>query len=869
MKTIITDTSASANSIVRNISGIKADMLTHLDSLGFQIPTWMVIPSTVFSEHIPDAILELPSPEVISFIRNIKLDPSLIDSIYTWIHENGMNNDLFAVRSSICIDSSDTHTFAGQLKTNLCVPQNELPDAILDVWTSPFSSKASAYCAQWGIQPGSIRMAVIIQKMVETESSGIAMSFDPSNGSRSNISISSVYGINVTNSTSRTDSDQFTINFSGSKPTRVSKIFEKRTRIAPNLLTGSGTVIAPVPYSIRTKSSLSANQVMALATLTRALSLKTGKPQIIDWALSKGKFYIFQTRAVSSLENIPDTTEKQQAWQSPSSDLYNSKHVSPLLYSIIKKYNANAYRSFYNRTRFNAEKPINDFEFLGYNKGHIYIDEQMYEKITGALPFGSLVASFHKKTSFFESVHSHLSLLLNCVKNKGINEKLINQLCTTDTFKAPSFLECKFKELLDTYLEIEEQLSLLWESIIENEHYINAINSLLFTKTKNQTFAIQDFFNPVENLSNNSYALDELQNISLIVDEIQSRPAMRDLFGRCTNSEIRKQLFLDSSIPPQAFDVSFAIIRKLILRHVDRFNYHIDTLTDFISSNKKLDSFISVLRIYSSQCKSFFENIREPKIPSPSKTDEEKKYPFSFTLTHKTFLHKFLSAVYASRKTLNKVKNVQLSRMKQILCVIAKKLYAEGILDALEDIQFLTRDEIEDYISGRSVTTSLKSLASLRKQELSNEKQSLPHCSFTTHGIVYHSQCQNISQLYNNQNVSLFQGIGNGMDVVQGKVVIADDPGFSDSLEKAILVIGDSNPGWIQYLPLVKGVIIENGSLLSELSLTCSRLKIPLVVSETSYFKEINNGEIVELDSNSGKIFIINRMNTAGQMHSN
>jgi pyruvate,water dikinase len=820
----------------------------------------MVIPSTVFSEHIPNAILELSSPDVISFIRNIKLDVSLIDSIYSWIHANGMNNDLFAVRSSICIDNSDDHTFAGQLKTNLCVPQNELPDAILDVWTSPFSSKAIAYCAQWGIEPSSIRMAVVIQQMVETESSGVAMSFDPSNGSRSNISISSVYGINVTNSTSRTDCDQFTINFSGSKPTRISKVYEKRIRIVPDLLTGSGTAIAPVPYSIRSKSSLSAQQVMALATLTRALSLKTGKPQIVDWALSKGKFYIFQTRAVSSLENIPDTTEKQQVWQSPTFDLYKSKHVSPLLYSIIKKYNANAYRSFYNRTRFKAGKPINNFEFLGYINGQIFIDQQAYEKLTVALPFGSLIASVQKRSSIFESIRSHISLICNYVKNKSVNQKSLQQLQMTEITTAPSFLECKFKELLDTYLEIEKQMGFLWESIIENEHYINAINSLLFTKTNDRAFSILDFFNPVDNLSNDSSALNELRNIFLIVDEIQSRPAMKDLFSQCTNSEIRKQLFLDSSIPPQSFDVSFAIIRKLIIRHIEKFNYNINDLTDFVSSNKKVDNFISILRIYSSQSKSLTDDIRASKNPSTSKTGNGKKLPFSFTSVHKNSLLNFLSGAYVSRKNLTQVKNAQLNKMKQILCIIAKKFYAEGILNAPEDIQFLTRDEIEDYISGRSVTTSLKSLTPLRKQESANEKQPIPHNSFSTHGIVYHSRSQNIPQHTNNQSVTLFQGIGNGLGTVQGDIAIADEPWFSDSLENAIIVIGDSNPGWIQYLPLVKGVIIENGSLLSELSLTCSRLKIPLVVSETSYIKEINNGDTIELDSNSGKIFIINRM---------
>jgi phosphoenolpyruvate synthase/pyruvate phosphate dikinase len=122
MRTIITTTTPPpSESIPSSIFGIKADTLTQLQELGLQIPEWMVIPSTIFSEYVPESILDHCDTDIIPFIRNISLEPSLIDSIHKWVRNNGLDNAHFAVRSSICIDRSLGHTFAGQLKTNLCV----------------------------------------------------------------------------------------------------------------------------------------------------------------------------------------------------------------------------------------------------------------------------------------------------------------------------------------------------------------------------------------------------------------------------------------------------------------------------------------------------------------------------------------------------------------------------------------------------------------------------------------------------------------------------------------------------------------------------------------------------------------------------
>ncbi|HEX2955267.1 MAG TPA: PEP-utilizing enzyme [Chitinispirillaceae bacterium] len=199
--------------------------------------------------------------------------------------------------------------------------------------------------------------------------------------------------------------------------------------------------------------------------------------------------------------------------------------------------------------------------------------------------------------------------------------------------------------------------------------------------------------------------------------------------------------------------------------------------------------------------------------------------------------------------------------MKQCIQLLGKKLFAEGLISESEDIQYLTTTELNDYIRGRSVTSNLKPLISIRKQEHqvhgSSEDNKEP---LSTHGIVYHSIPE---PAFNNnmQNILLFQGIGNEVDAVTGNIIMEEQllKLKLDFLKNAILVIRDFNPKWIPYLPLIKGLIIQKGSPDSELSQACSILKIPMVFIENSFIREFRNDEQVELDSHSGKISILTK----------
>jgi pyruvate,water dikinase len=858
MKAIVTNTTSPSESIPGSITGIKADILTQLSALGLQVPEWMLIPSTIFSEYIPESILEHPSSEVISFIRNIKLDSALIDSIHNWIHTNGIDNELFAVRSSICIDKSCDHTFAGQLKTNLCVPLNELPEAIIDVWTSPFSSKAAAYRAQWGISQKSIRIAVILQKMIPTESSGVAMCFDPSNGSRSNITITSCYGINTNSSAARTDCDQFTVNFSGEKPSRISRVYEKKNRVIPDQLSGSGTTLGPVPWSIRSKSSLTSREVMALATITRATSIKTGKPQILDWVLSKGKFYILQTRTVISLKNIPDTTEKEQVWQTPANPLIATESIPPLTYSIIKRFNADAYRSFCIRPGLKrlSRKLKNDFDFLAYINGHVYIDKSIYDQIIQSLPFDSLAHAQSKRKLFVNNMISHLLLFFDYYNNNKNCKNLLKDISNETDLKCKSFPDCTFRELLNIYLQLESQMGMLWKSLVINEHYLSTINSLYFNKGENSTRSIYDFSKTGHSLGSNLLP-DEIKNIAAVAEKIDQNQSVKTLFEQNSSHVIRKELGLDAAIPPTTMDISCVIIRKMILHLLDNYNSGVKDLTEFNNTCNNLNNIIDIIRLYVTQPVTIGSLTKSDSYPESDIRTEDHAAPIK--PFHNRCLYALLQRLHSQRQTLNKIKNVFFNRLKRLFLLLGKKFYSEGILESVDDLQFLTRDEIKDYISGRSVTSSLKLLVNIRKQDfLSGEKQAEPD-SFFTHGIVYHSPSQSRLQSDTNQTISLFQGFGNRTSSVSGEIKIAESTSDINSLKNTILVVRDCNPKWIACLPFIKGLIIENGSIFSELSLACYRLNIPLVFSRDRYSEKFNNGDRIELDSHSGNISLISR----------
>src|SRR5690606_37999037 len=118
-------------------------------------------------------------------------DLAAIEAAVRALHGEG----LFAVRSSAVDEDGTQHSFAGQLESFLFVPAEQVIRRVADVWRSGFSPRVLAYRREHGLPLPPQAPAVLVQRMIDAEVSGVAFAADPISGSRSTLIVSAVFGL--------------------------------------------------------------------------------------------------------------------------------------------------------------------------------------------------------------------------------------------------------------------------------------------------------------------------------------------------------------------------------------------------------------------------------------------------------------------------------------------------------------------------------------------------------------------------------------------------------------------------------------------------------------------------------------------------
>jgi pyruvate,water dikinase len=100
-----------------------------------------------------------------------------------------LNCKFVAVRSSGTKEDGNEDSFAGQFDTYLFVTKEKLIEQILECHASVKSDRILAYCASKGINPDDIKVAVVVQKMVNSESAGVCFTANPITGNSDEVMI--------------------------------------------------------------------------------------------------------------------------------------------------------------------------------------------------------------------------------------------------------------------------------------------------------------------------------------------------------------------------------------------------------------------------------------------------------------------------------------------------------------------------------------------------------------------------------------------------------------------------------------------------------------------------------------------------------
>ena len=180
--------------------GGKALALLRMADANLPVPAWFAISPSAFTASLTTEQFEMFASGQLSGANSNLLTLKPTEEIEREIHhalrELSADGSRFAVRSSALDEDGSQHSFAGQLDTFLFVAAHDVCGKVAAVWRSGFSDRILQYRRQRGLTSSpSSAPAVLIQKMVDADVSGVAFSADPVSGRQSLAVVSAVPGL--------------------------------------------------------------------------------------------------------------------------------------------------------------------------------------------------------------------------------------------------------------------------------------------------------------------------------------------------------------------------------------------------------------------------------------------------------------------------------------------------------------------------------------------------------------------------------------------------------------------------------------------------------------------------------------------------
>ena len=207
-----------------------------------------------------------------------------------------------AVRSSATAEDSASAAWAGQLDSFLNTTEKDLLKNVQRCFASLFTPRAIFYRHEKGLHAQKISVAVVVQKMVESEVSGIAFSVHPVTEDRNQMIIEAGLGLGEAIVGGVITPDSYVVE------KRPRRILDKNVAVqsyclirANKQINGERNRKVEVSKEKGGRQKLSDKQILELSELILKIEKHYGFPCDIEWALHGGKFYILQSRPITTL----------------------------------------------------------------------------------------------------------------------------------------------------------------------------------------------------------------------------------------------------------------------------------------------------------------------------------------------------------------------------------------------------------------------------------------------------------------------------------------------------------------------------------------------------------------------------------------
>jgi phosphohistidine swiveling domain-containing protein len=300
------------------VAGGKGVNLGRLAAYGFPVPPGFVVGTDAYRAFVADNDLEDAIRQAVDGI--VPGDPAGLEAASKAIRERfaagrlraelaaslseayaALNRPAVAVRSSATAEDLPEQSFAGQHDTVLNVVGEEaLHKAVVTCWSSLWTARAIGYRARQGIAHDDLALAVVIQEMAPSEASGVLFTADPLDGRRTEMVIETTLGLGEALVSGQVEPDRYRVEAASGRILEKT-VGAKAVSIRP--VEGGGT--ARQMEEALEQQALPDGTIDLLVRLGRQVAELFGEPQDVEWAWDGERFYLLQSRPITSLYPVP------------------------------------------------------------------------------------------------------------------------------------------------------------------------------------------------------------------------------------------------------------------------------------------------------------------------------------------------------------------------------------------------------------------------------------------------------------------------------------------------------------------------------------------------------------------------------------
>ena len=760
-----------------------------------------------------------------------------------------LGGEYFAVRSSAVAEDLADASFAGQQDTYLNVTVRGIIGMVLKCWASYWNARAMKYRHDSNKDHLSQGMAVVIQKMVKSDISGVMFTADPVTGD-DRIVIEASWGLGESIVSGLVNPDSYILSKDGLEVQE----FTINSKDQGYYLVDGKDELVTLPKEKAEARCADDGVLKLIAKQGLALEKHFRCPQDIEWAVEDGNVYILQSRNITTL---PEVAEKDDIlWSRGYGDEYWADATTPMFYTVMGKMLTDYVN--HEGAHMMGYKDLESGPLTKLHKSRVYFSATVLERIFAHYP--KLIRSRELLEYFPAKEQARISAYPN-----DYFGMIKSQICLF--FRDRDGMIWKtdkvYRKWAEGFLELCKEFDSKDIQSLSNQELADWYERIRVGSTKHYQLIRYGMVSHsiMTNLLVKNWTAKWLHDDGTIYAGLMCAPEDNKTVE--TNkgfSDMGKALRTDRAAKEKAESMSADEFVDWLQKSDSPFkkSYN-DFIAEFghrsgtreLNAPRWAEDHEYVIGTALQMCngdvdlREEFERSKERR----KATEEEVRSKLGFFKRGVLFKVLKLARTYLTfRENQRFYLDHIMYRNRLIFLEEGRRLKEKGLIDDSEDIFFLEDTEAISILEGNEIP-NLRELISPRKAIFMKYRDRLPP-KFLLNGVDFDDEPISHS--------ATLAGAASSPGRCEARIRVIMDVRDIGQVEKGeILVTSNTDPGWTIVFSKLGGLITETGGILCHGAVISREYQIPAVTAVKSATTILHTGDLVSLDGSKGEITIL------------